>query len=142
MDNETKKGEIVIYKAAEGPELRVQMDGDTVWLSRGQMAGLFEKDVHTIGRHINNIYIEKELTEQDTSLKQANVQKTHIGLDKPTIYYNLDVIISVGYRVNSKRGTQFRIWATQRLREYIVQGFILNEKRLKENRDIKLKELQ
>ncbi len=139
---EIKKGEIIIYKAQEGPELNVQMDGETVWLSRNQMAELFEKEVHTIGRHINNIYEEKELEPEKTSLKQANVQKMHIGLDKPTIYYNLDVIISVGYRVNSKRGTQFRIWATQRLRDYLLKGFAVNEKRLKEDHDLRLRELE
>jgi prophage maintenance system killer protein len=139
---EMKKGEIVIYKSEEGPELQVQMDGDTVWLSQSQMAGLFQKDQATISRHIRNIFEEGELRESNSVLKQANMQKMHISLNKPTIYYNLDVIISVGYRVNSRRGTQFRIWATQHLRDYIVKGFTINQQRLKEDHDLKLKELE
>lgn len=139
---EIKKGEIVIYKAQTGPELKVQMDGETVWLNTAQMAELFSKDEKTIGAHIRNIYAEKELFREETSLKQANTQKTSIGLDKPTTYYNLDMVISVGYRVNSKRGTQFRIWATARLKDYLLKGYAVNEKRLKEEHDLKMKELQ
>ncbi len=141
-DEQNLKGEVVIYKAQEGPELRVRMDGETVWLSRAQMATLFERDVNTVGEHILNVYKEKELDLDKTSLKQANTGNSGIGSNKPTIFYNLDVIISVGYRVKSKRGTQFRIWATQRLRDYIVQGFVINEKRLLENQQSKLKDLQ
>ncbi|MFA5991140.1 MAG: virulence protein RhuM/Fic/DOC family protein [Candidatus Doudnabacteria bacterium] len=142
MSEETKNGEIIIYKAEEGPELKVQMDGETVWLNTAQMAELFMKDEKTIGAHIRNIYAEKELLREETSLKQANTQKTSIGLDKPTTYYNLDMIISIGYRVNSKRGTQFRIWATRRIKDYLVKGYAVNEKRLKEDHDVKMKELQ
>jgi len=142
---ETKKGEIIIYKATEGPELRVQMDGETVWLNRDQMAELFNKDLKTISEHVRNIYKENELSLAKTSLKQANAGKTSIGLNKPTTYYNLDMIISVGYRVNSKRGTQFRIWATQRLRDYLLQGYAVNKHRLdqlKQEHNSQLKELQ
>lgn len=139
---ETKKGEIVIYKAPEGPELHVKMDGETVWLSQSQISELFQKDQGTISRHIKNIFKEGELAEAKSTLKQANMQKMHIGLDKPTTYYNLDLIISVGYRVNSKRGTQFRIWATQRLRDYLLKGYAVNELRLKEQHDLKMKELE
>jgi prophage maintenance system killer protein len=139
---EVKKGEIIIYKDHGGPELMVKMDGETIWLSRSQMAELFEKNVDTIGLHIRNIYKEKELEADKTSLNQANTRNSRIGLDKPTTYYNLDIIISVGYRVNSKRGTQFRIWATNRLRDYIVKGYAVNENRLKEQHDLQLKELQ
>ncbi len=139
---EIKKGEIIIYKAPEGPELQVQMDGETVWLSISQMAFLFGKDVRTIATHIRNIYGEKELESVKTSLKQANTRFTSIGLNKPVTYYNLDVIISVGYRIRSQRGTQFRIWATNRLRDYLQKGYIVNERRLKEEHDLKLKELQ
>lgn len=140
---ETKKGEIVIYKADQGhPELQVQMDGETVWLSIAQMAELFEKDVRTIATHIRHIYAENELEVSKTSLKQANTRITSIGLDKPTIYHNLDVVISVGYRVKSRRGTQFRIWATQHLRDYLVKGYLVNEKRLKEEHDLKMQELE
>ncbi|HYV33624.1 MAG TPA: virulence protein RhuM/Fic/DOC family protein [Candidatus Limnocylindria bacterium] len=139
---EIKKGEIIIYKDQYGPELQVEMDGETVWLSQSQMAELFAKDVNTIGDHLRRIYGEKELEREKTSLKQANTGNTGIGLGKPTIYYNLDVIISVGYRVRSKRGTQFRIWATQRLKDYLVKGYIVNEHRLKEEHDLKMKELE
>ncbi len=139
---ETKKGEIIIYKAEQGPELQVEIDGETVWLSQAQMAALFEKHVDTIGGHIRHIYAERELESEKTSLKQANTGNTSIGLGKPIIYYNLDVIISVGYRIRSKRGTQFRIWATQHLRDYLVKGYLVNEKRLKEEHDLKMKELE
>lgn len=138
------KNQIEIYKSPEGPEVQVEFDGATVWLTQAQMAGLFQRDQTNISRHINNIFKEKELNPAETTLKQANMQKMHIGLDKPTTYYNLDMIISVGYRVNSKRGTQFRIWATQRLRDYLIKGYAINEKRLKDldNLQAKLKELE
>lgn len=142
---EIKKGEIIIYKAPEGPELQVQMDGETVWLNQGQMVALFQRDQGTISRHIKNIFNEGELEEAKSTLKQANMQKMHIGLDKPTTYYNLDMVISVGYRVNSKRGTQFRIWATQRLRDYLLKGYAVNQHRLdqlKQEHNSQLKELQ
>jgi death-on-curing family protein len=145
MPEETKKGEVVIYKAAAGPELEVQMDGETVWLTRSQMAKLFERDVNTIGQHIRLIYAEKELEEVKTTLKQGKTVNTGIALFKPNIYYNLDVIISVGYRVKSKRGTQFRIWATQRLRDYLLLGYAVNRNRLdqlKQEHNSQLKELQ
>lgn len=145
MSEETKKGEIIIYKAQEGPELQVRMDGETVWLSQAQMAELFQKDVKTLSTHIRHIYEEKELEREKTTLKQANSRNTRIGLDRPTIYYNLDLIISIGYRVNSKRGTQFRIWATQRLRDYLLQGYAVNKNRLdqlKQEHNSQLKELQ
>jgi len=145
MPEEIKKGEIVIYKAPEGPELQVQMDGETVWLTRSQMAKLFERDINTIGQHIRLIYAEKELEEEKTTLKQGKTVNSGIALFKPNIYYNLDVIISVGYRVKSKRGTQFRIWATQRLRDYLLQGYAVNKNRLdqlKQEHNSQLKELQ
>lgn len=104
------------------------MDGETVWLTQDQMAELFEKSKSTINEHIQNIYIEKELNEAETMRKFGNSEFS----TKPTNYYNLDVIISVGYRVKSLRGTQFRMWATQRLREYIIKGFALDDERLKQ----------
>lgn len=145
MNEETKKGEIIIYKAQEGPELQVQMDGETVWLTRAQMAELFGKDVNTMALHISNIYRENELELEKTTHKQANTSNPGIGSNKPTIYYNLDVIISVGYRVKSKRGTQFRIWATQRLRDHLLKGYTINQHRLdqlKQEHNSQLKELQ
>lgn len=139
---EETKGEIVIYKDSEGPELQVTLDDDTVWLSQNQMAALFQKGLKDISKHIGRIYAEGELERSKTALKKANSTNSRIGLNKPTTYYNLDVIISVGYRVKSKRGTQFRIWATQRLRDYILKGFVVNQQRLKEKSQAKLKELE
>ena len=136
------KGEIIIYDDAGGPAIEVNFDQETVWLTQADMAKLFQKDVRTISLHIGNVYKESELLAQKTSFKQANSSKTGIGPDKPTIYYNLDVIISVGYRVKSKRGTQFRIWATSRLRDYLLKGYAVNSQRVKENSNAKLKELE
>lgn len=136
------KNEIVIYKDIQGPTIVVKFEGDTVWLSQAQMAELFQRDQTVISRHISSIYKEKELNESETSLKQANMQKMHTGLNKPTTFYNLDVIISVGYRVKSQNGTRFRIWATTRLRDYLIKGYAINKERLVESKDAKVKELQ
>ena len=122
------KGEIVIYQTPEGKtELEVKLEKDTLWLTEQQIALLFERDRTAIGRHIKNIIKEGELDEK------SNVQKMHIPLsDKPVTFYNLDMILSIGYRVNSKRGTQFRIWANTVLKEYLIKGYALDEKRLRE----------
>ena len=115
------------------------MDGDTVWISQAQMAELFQKDRTVIGRHINNIYKEHELERETTCANFA-----HMGKDADqtyqTVLYNLDVIISVGYRVKSQRGTQFRIWANKVLKEYLVKGYAIN-KTLTEQRYVELKQL-
>lgn len=122
--------QIILYQTEDGKtKVEVKMDGETVWLTQDQMAELFEKSKSTINEHIQNIYAEKELVEAETMRKFGNSEFS----TKPTNCYNLDVIISVGYRVKSLRGTQFRIWATQRLREYIVKGFALDDERLKGN---------
>jgi len=120
------ENKVEIYKSKDNKiELQVQMDADTVWLSQEQLVLLFERDQSVISRHINNAFAEKELD------KKSNMQKMHIAnSDKPVAFYNLDVIISIGYRVKSQRGTQFRQWATQRLKDYLVQGYAINEKRL------------
>lgn len=120
------ENKIEIFKSSDNHvELQVQFDADTVWLSQEQIVALFERDQSVISRHINNVFREKEL------LKESTMQKMHIAnSDKPVSFYNLDVIISVGYRVKSQRGTQFRQWATQRLKDYLVQGYAINEKRL------------
>ncbi|NDP22935.1 MAG: death-on-curing protein [Paludibacter sp.] len=125
---------IVIYKLSENQtEIKVQFDNDTVWLSQKLMAELFDKDSDTIGFHLKNIYSETELIESSTSEFFSVVQKEgNRNIRRKLKYYNLDAILSVGYRVNSKRGTQFRQWATQRLKEYLVQGYVINEERLKE----------
>jgi len=124
------KGEIILYKAPnKGAMLEVRLQQDTVWLTQAQMAMLFGKERSVITRHLRNVFREKELE------AKSNVQKMHIaGSTKPVAMYSLDAIISVGYRVNSKRGTQFRIWATRVLREHLVLGYTANEHRLKELR--------
>ncbi len=120
--------EIVIYKSEDGViKLDVLFADETVWLTQDQMSELFGKAKSTINEHIKNIYSEGELVISDSMKKFGNSEFSK----KPTNFYNLDVVISVGYRVKSLKGTQFRIWATQRLREYIVKGFALNDERFK-----------
>ena len=131
---------IVIYRTEDGQtSVNVRMDGDTVWLSQAQMAELFQKDRTVIGRHINNIYKEHELERETTCANFA-----HMGKDADQTYqtalYNLDVIISVGYRVKSQRGTQFRIWANKVLKDYLIKGYAVN-KALTEQRYSELKQL-
>ena len=128
LKNAMENNEIIIYKSQDGTiKVDVLFEGKTVWLTMGQMTVLFGKSRSTINEHILNIFKEGELVEEDSVRK--------IGISdfstKPTNYYNLDVIISVGYRVKSKQGTQFRIWATQRLQEYILKGFAINDERFK-----------
>jgi len=123
-------GEILIYQNSEGSiKIDVRLEEETVWLTQAQMGMLFNKDKRTISEHISNTFKEDELEENSVVRKfrtTANDGKTY-----DVNYYNLDVIISVGYRVKSQQGTQFRIWATQRLKEYIVKGFTLNDERFK-----------
>ena len=128
MSDLKKKNEIVIYKSQDGNvKVDVLFADETVWLTIEQMSSLFCKSRSTINEHILNAYNEGELKEDETMRKIGNSDFS----TKPTNYYNLDVIISVGYRVKSIQGTQFRIWATQRLREYIIKGFALNDERFK-----------
>lgn len=128
----TDNGNIIIYQTEDGlTKLDVQLHDETVWLSLDMMAQLFQRDKSTISRHIKNIFAEGEL---QTSAVVANFATTASdGKTYQVDYYNLDVIISVGYRVKSLRGTQFRIWATQRLKEYIIKGFTMDDERLKGN---------
>ena len=119
----------ILYKTSDNKvSINVQIQDETVWLTQEQIAELFSKSKPTINEHIKNIYTEKELSEESTMRKFGNSEFS----TKPTNYYNLDVIISVGYRVKSLRGTQFRQWATKRLREYIVKGFTMDDERLKQ----------
>jgi prophage maintenance system killer protein len=121
-------GKIVLYQKG----LEVQLCDDTVWLTQKQMSDLFQKDVRTINEHIGNLYKEKELQKKPTIRKSRIVQKEGKREVLRNIdFYNLDVIISVGYRVKSKHGTQFRIWATKVLKQHLVDGYTINEKRLK-----------
>lgn len=119
--------EIILYEAPNGQmKIDVLFEGETVWLNQQQISAIFERDRTVITRHIGNIFAEGELDEK------SNVQKMHFAnSDKLVTFYSLDVIISVGYRVNSLKATQFRIWATNTLREFIIKGFVLDDERLK-----------
>ena len=125
------RGEIIIYKEPRGKAaIDVKLQEETVWLSQDQMTRLFDKNKRTISEHIRNVFKEKELHEKSVVRKFRTTARD--GKSYEVTYYNLDVIISVGYRVKSKNGTQFRIWATRVLREHLVKGFTVNERRLKE----------
>lgn len=128
-------GEILIYQNSEGGiKIDVRLEEETVWLSQAQMGMLFNKDKRTISEHNSNIFKEGELNENSVVRNFRTTASD--GKSYDVNYYNLDVIISVGYRVKSHQGTQFRIWATQRLREYIVKGFTLNDERFKSGRSL------
>lgn len=128
MHMKTRQSNLAIYQSDDGQiQLDVSLDQETVWLRQEQMAELFGRDRSVITRHIGNVFKEGELQEK------SNVQNLHIaGSDKPVRFYNLDVIISVGYRVKSPRGVQFRQWATRVLRQHLVDGYTLNQRRLAE----------
>lgn len=125
--------ELIIYSSSDGVQVEVTFEKETFWLSLNQISALFDRDKSVISRHLRNIFKEGELDEKATVAKNATVQKEGTRTIERTIeYYNLDAILSVGYRVNSQQGTQFRIWATQRLKDYLVQGYAINQKRLNE----------
>jgi prophage maintenance system killer protein len=131
---------IEIYKVENGEtEISVKLEDETVWLSLNQMVKLFQRDKSVISRHISNIFKEKELDRNSVVAKNATTAKD--GKVYQVDYYNLDVIISVGYRIKSQRGTQFRIWANKVLKDYLIKGYIINEKRLAQEKN-QLKELQ
>ena len=118
------KNEIILFEN-QNVKLEVNMKDETVWLNQEQMVKLFERDQSVIARHIRNIFKEGEL------IKESNMQKMHIAnSDKPVVFYNLDVIISVGYRVKSKNGIIFRKWANKVLKDYLIKGYAINYKRL------------
>jgi|CZCB01.1.fsa_nt_gi death-on-curing family protein len=144
-EEEFNKGEIVIYKSKEGPKLEVRLQEDTIWLTQKQIAELFGTQRPSITKHLNNIFKSGELEEkvvcsilEHTTQHGAIKGKTQT---KNVKFYNLDAIISVGYRVNSKLATQFRIWATKTLKEHLIKGYTVNEKRLLQTQD-NLKNLQ
>lgn len=124
------KNEIILYQSGELAEhIEVRLNEDTVWLNRHQLATLFGRDVKTIGKHINNVFSEDELNKDATVANFATVQmEGERKIERQIEYYNLDVIISVGYRVKSKQGTQFRIWATNVLRDYLLKGYAMNQR--------------
>lgn len=123
------QGEIILYQAEDSPRLDVRIENETVWLTLNQMGDLFDRDKSVISRHIKNIFEERELDYMSTVAKNATVQNEG-GKEvlRQIEFYNLDVIISVGYRVKSKRGTQFRIWANSILKEYLMKGYVLNHR--------------
>ena len=127
------KNEIILYRPnelAEHIEVSIDQEKETVWLTQSQIAELFQRDRTVITKHLRNIFSSEELDEK------SNVQKMHIAnSDKPIVLYNLDVILSVGYRVNSKQGTQFRIWANRVLKDYLLKGYTINTRmnRLEDN---------
>jgi hypothetical protein len=137
MKTQKQKSEVVLFQAEDGQtRLEVQLDHETVWLNQAQMVALFERDVSVVSRHIRNVFAEGELSEK------SNLQKMQIAnSDRPVVYYSLDVIISVGYRVKSRRGTQFRQWATKVLRDHLVKGYTIHEQRLREE-TAKLREMR
>lgn len=127
-----QKGAIEIYKTEEGnTQIEVKFENDTAWLTQQQMAELFGQTKQNISLHINNCYKEKELYKKATVKESLTVRKEGKRMISRKIeFYNLDVIISVGYRVKSRQGTRFRQWATQRLKDFLVQGYEVNQKRL------------
>lgn len=132
MNKQDKNNQIIIYNTEDGEiKIEAQIKDETVWLSQKQMAELFDKDRKTITEHIQNVFKERELVENSVCRKFQHTAED--GKTYGVNFYNLDVIISVGYRVKSLRGTQFRIWATQKLKEYIVKGFTMDDERLKGN---------
>jgi len=134
-----QKGEIVIYKSTQGPEIQFKLEENSVWLDAHLLAKLFDVDRTVIVKHINNIYKNDELSKKTTCAKIAQVAAD--GKVREMNLYNLDMIISVGYRVNSKQATQFRIWATKTLKEHLIKGYTINQKRLLQTRN-NLKDLQ
>ena len=126
MNEERGYSEIILYQTEDGTtKIEVRLEDETVWLSQAQMVELFQTTKQNISLHITNIFAEGELDEESVVKEYLTTAKD--GKSYKTNFYNLDVIISVGYRVKSHRGTQFRIWATQRLREYIIKGFTMND---------------
>jgi len=133
MNEQLQPTQFLLYKGENGKiKVDVLVQNETVWLTQEQMAELFGKSRSTINEHIKNIYEEKELEELETMKKFGNSEFAK----KPTNFYNLDVIISVGYRVKSLQGTRFRQWATQHLKEFIIKGFTMDDERLKDPRQI------
>ncbi len=133
MNNQNKNNQIIIYNTEDGEtKIEVKMKDETVWLSQKQMAELFNCTVDNISLHLKNIFIEAELSENSVT-EECSVAASD-GKNYLVKHYNLDAIISVGYRINSLRGTQFRIWATQKLKEYIIKGFVMDDERLAEGR--------
>ena len=126
--------EIEIYQSSDGIQIEIKFDGDTVWATQKQIAEIFQTTAQNITLHLKKVYSEGEIEQGSTCKEYLQVQKEgKRNVERKQLFYNLDAILSVGYRVNSKRGTQFRQWATQRLKDYLVKGYAINQKRLSEN---------
>jgi len=135
-NQEIKKGEIIIYKSPQGPEIQVKLEEDSVWLRQDEIAKLYGKERSVITKHINKIFSDKEID------KKSNVHFLHIAnSDRPVAFYSLDVILAVGYRTNSSRAVDFRRWATKILKNYLIKGYAINQKRLLQVEE-QLKDLQ
>jgi len=135
MTNDNNSGEVIIYEGADGaPNIEVRVEGETVWLSQLQLVELFQSSKANVSEHIKNIFTEKELQKEATVRNFRTVQNEGSrGVSRDIEHYNLDMIISLGYRIKSDIATRFRQWATARLREYLVKGFTMNDEFLKEN---------
>ena len=133
-----KNNEIVIFETEDKQvKLPVAVDNETVWLNRNQISELFDRDVKTIGKHINNALKEELYVDNSTVAKFATVQiEGEREVERNIEYYSLDVIISVGYRVKSKRGVEFRRWANSVLKQYILKGYVVNDNRIKQLREV------
>ena len=130
LEKMAQKGEIILYTTPDGEsKIEVKLEGETVWLTLDQMATLFQRNKSTISRHVKNVLESGELEERAVVAKNATTATD--GKTYQTAFYNLDMIISVGYRVNSYRGVQFRQWATRVLKEYMIKGFAMNDELLK-----------
>lgn len=140
MENEPKKGEIIIYERKDGAHFDVSLHDNSIWMTQRQIAFLFNVRRPAVTKHLIHIFADGELKEKAVSSKMEHTAKD--GKTYKTAFYNLDAIISVGYRVNSTRATQFRIWATGVLRDHVLKGYTVNEKRLKETQAVKIKELE
>ena len=127
-------GDIIFYESGSGDgRIEVKLEDETVWLTLNQIAALFDRDKSVISRHLSNVYRDAELDRTSTVAKNATVQKEgQRGVSRDIEYYNLDAILSVGYRVNSIRGTQFRIWANKVLKDYLTKGYAIDHKKFKE----------
>src|SRR5476651_2422308 len=139
--NSMQNDEVLLYQTDDGKtRIDVRLQGETVWLTQMQMTELFQTTKQNVSLHLKNVFDEGELI-KDSVVKESLTTASD-GKKYNTAYYNLDVVISVGYRVKSIRGTQFRIWATSKLREYSIKGYVLNDARLQEHTEAKLKELE
>jgi hypothetical protein len=143
MIDQNSDQQILIYQADSGEtQIDVLIEEETIWLNLVQIAELFGRDKSVISRHLNNIFSSGELGKDSTVAKNATVQtEGHREVTRSIVYFNLDAILSVGYRVNSKKGTQFRIWASNVLKQYLVQGYALNERKLQAEQE-KLNDLK